>query len=268
MLSDYWVRRYNLPRARVVVWSGDNPCSLVGTGAVREGMVTISLGTSDTIFGPMQEPRVSRDGTGHVFASPTGGFMGMTVFQNGSLARERVRDRFGLDWNGFSAALVSTPPGNRGALMLPWFGPEITPVVHRAAAQSRDLDESDGPSTVRAIVEGQMMAMALHSRWMGVKPRVIHATGGASDNDGILQVMADVFDANVHRLKSSNSAALGAALRALHADRVADGDQITWEEVCAEFTAATPAARPVRANVDTYKKVIERYRELEVAALS
>jgi xylulokinase len=193
--------------------------------------------------------------------------MGMTVFQNGSLARERVRSRFGLDWDGFVAAFASTPPGNRGAIMLPWLGPEITPAVHVGGVYTQDLDEHDGPSNVRALVEGQMMALALHSRWMGVTPHIIHATGGASNNDAILQVMADVFDATVHRLPSSNSAALGAALRAYHADRVADGEALSWEEVCAEFTAATPAASPAQQNVETYKTVIDRYRALEVMTL-
>ena len=63
-LSPYWQRRYSLPAARIVAWSGDNPCSLVGTGLVREGVVAISLGTSDTIFGIMPTPRPSDDGTG------------------------------------------------------------------------------------------------------------------------------------------------------------------------------------------------------------
>ena len=58
-LSPYWQRRHGLPAARVVAWSGDNPCSLIGTGLVREGVVAISLGTSDTIFGLMREPRVA-----------------------------------------------------------------------------------------------------------------------------------------------------------------------------------------------------------------
>ena len=93
-LAPYWTRTYGLPAARVVAWSGDNPCSLVGTGLVREGLVAISLGTSDTIFGIMPTPRPSDDGTGHVFASPTGSYMGMTVFKNGSLARERIRDAY------------------------------------------------------------------------------------------------------------------------------------------------------------------------------
>ena len=80
-------------RARIVAWSGDNLCSLIGTGLIREGQIAISMGTSDTIFGVMSKPSVSLDGTGHVFASPTGEFMGMTVFKNGSLARERIRER-------------------------------------------------------------------------------------------------------------------------------------------------------------------------------
>ena len=107
MLSAYWMVRFNLPAARIVAWSGDNLCSLVGTGLVHEGQLAISLGTSDTIFGVMSKPSVSPDGTGHVFASPTGEFMGMTVFKNGSLARERIRNACGLDWDGFSDALAA-----------------------------------------------------------------------------------------------------------------------------------------------------------------
>ena len=52
-LSRYWQERHRLPSAAIVAWSGDNPCSLIGTGLVREGIVAVSLGTSDTIFGLM-----------------------------------------------------------------------------------------------------------------------------------------------------------------------------------------------------------------------
>jgi len=34
-LSAYWQRRHGLPPARIAAWSGDNPCSLVGTGQPR-----------------------------------------------------------------------------------------------------------------------------------------------------------------------------------------------------------------------------------------
>src|SRR5205807_5224458 len=163
------------PPARVVAWSGDNPCSLIGTGLVREGLVAISLGTSDTIFGLMREPRVDGTGTGHVFAAPTGAYMGLTVFKNGSLARERVRDELGLSWTEFSRTLASTPSGNGGRIMLPWFEPEITPAVAAPGVRRYGLAADDGPGHVRAVVEAQMMAMALHSEWMKVDVQTIHA---------------------------------------------------------------------------------------------
>jgi xylulokinase len=234
-LAPYWRERYRLPAARVVVWTGDNPSSLVGTGVVREGRVGVSLGTSDTVFGLMREMRVSQDGIGHVFGAPTGDFMGLTVFRNGSLARERIRDAYGLDWAGFSAALRATPPGNNGGRMVPWFEPEITPVVPVAGVRRIDLDPTDAAANVRAVVEGQMMAMAGYSRWMGVEIRAIHATGGAAVNREILQVMADVFDADVYRLRIGNAAGLGAALRAWQADWRAAGQPVDWDDVVAGF---------------------------------
>jgi xylulokinase len=269
-LAPFWQRRFNLPPARIVAWSGDNLCSLVGTGLIREGQLAISLGTSDTIFGVMSQPSVSADGTGHVFASPTGEFMGMTVFKNGSLARERIRDLAGLDWNGFSEALRRTPPGNQGAMLLPWFEPEITPLVLTPGLRTIDLPREMGAAHVRAVVEAQMMSLALHSRWMNVTPAEIRATGGAAANREIMQVAADVFDAPVQRMEQTNSAALGAALRAWHGHALAGGSPVPWGEVVAGFT--DPAARsrvlPVRANVETYRRMLPRYADWEAQMLS
>jgi xylulokinase len=267
-LSPYWQKRHGFPAARVVAWSGDNPCSSIGTGTVREGTVTISLGTSDTIFAWTLSPGA---GASHVFRSPTGEYMNLVCFRNGSLARERVRDRYGLDWSGFNKALESTPAGNNGALMLPWFEPEITPHVSSAGVRRLGLDEEDAPANVRAVVEGQMMAMANHSAAMasaGVD-RIV-ATGGASANRVILQVMADVFGAEVYPLRIGNTACLGAALRAFHADRLADGDPLDWTAVVARFTEPDTADRvtPEPAHVATFRELRSRYADAESRAAS
>jgi xylulokinase len=269
-LANFWTRKYELPAAGIVAWSGDNPCSLIGTGIIREGLVAVSLGTSDTIFGLTRGARVSTDGTGHVFAAPTGDYMGMTVFKNGSLARERIRDRYGLDWKGFSRALRDTPPGNNGATMLPWFEPEITPLVLKAGVRSDALDPDDAAANVRALVEGQMMALRLHSRWMGVNVSTVHATGGTAVNREILQVLADVFNARVYQLPSANSAALGAALRAYHADQVAGGRPIAWQDVVRPFAEPLPnaGAVPSSANVATYRALLDLYEARERDALA
>ena len=245
-LSNYWVERYGFsPATRVVCWSGDNPCSLVGVGLVKPGRLAISLGTSDTLFGYLPEPRVDPAMEGHTFGAPTGDYMSLICFKNGSLAREKICNAAGLDWDGFSAALRDTPPGNGGAIMLPWFEPEITPNVQEPGVRRYGLEEADGPANVRAVIEAQMMAMAIHSRWMGVTPESIYATGGAACNKEILQIMAQVFDADVYQFEVGNSAALGAALRACHADDKAAGGSISWEEVIAGFAQPVAASRIV-----------------------
>jgi xylulokinase len=264
-LSSYWTRRYGFPGAELVAWTGDNPSSLVGVGAVTPGVTAISLGTSDTLFAPVTEPTPDPSGAAHVFGAPTGAFMSLVCLRNGSLAREHVRDTFGLDWDGFSEALRSTAPGNQGALMLPWVEPEITPPVPRAGIRRSGLDEDDGPANVRAVVEGQMLAMALHSSWAMPRVERIHATGGAARNPEILQVMADVFDAPVHRMEVANSACLGAALRAVHADATSQGLPTSWEDVVAEFADPSPdaAARPRADAVRIYRDMRRAYAAFE-----
>jgi xylulokinase len=253
----------------VVVWSGDNPCSLIGTGLVTEGRLAISLGTSDTLFGLMHEPRVDTTGTGHVFGSPTGEFMGLTVFKNGSLARERVRDAWELSWPAFSEILRSTPPGNGGRVLLPWYEPEITPPVSEPGVRRYGLAEDDRDGHVRGVIEAQMMAMALHSSWMQIDVDTIRATGGAAANREILQVMADVFAADVYQFEVGNSASLGAALRAAEADAASKGTPVSWEEVTRDLAAPVAASRiaPVAENVARYQELARVYAACEARAL-
>ena len=267
-LSPFWQTRCGLPAAKVIAWSGDNPCSLIGVGLVREGRVAISLGTSDTIFGLMTEPRVDPSGTGHVFASPTGDYMGLTCFSNGALARERVQDAFGFTWTDFSKALNATPAGNQGKVMVPWFEPEITPAVAAPNVRRYRLSEDDAAGNVRAVVEAQQMAMALHAQWMGVSIDTIHATGGAAANREILQVMADVFGAEVYRSTVSNSAALGAALRAWQADTIAEGSPLPWSAITAiAQPAASSLIAPSPKRHAIYRELLPMYEACEAHAL-
>ncbi len=269
-LAPYWTTRYGFPRANVVAWSGDNPSSLIGVGLIEEGRVAISLGTSDTMFVYMREPHLDANGAGHVFGAPTGDYMALVCFANGSLARERVRDAYGLDWDGFSRALRATPPGNGGALMLPWFVPEITPAVASPGVHRRGLDPADAAANVRAVVEAQMLAMAIHSEWTGVRAGVIHATGGASVNPDILQVMADVFGRDVYRLEAADSPALGAALRAFHADEKSEGRSMPWRDIVAGIAEPVAATRvaPVPEHVRVYERMKKEYAAFEQAELA
>jgi xylulokinase len=268
-IAGYWREKYGFGPARIITWSGDNPSSLVGLGLIEPGDLAISLGTSDTVFGPMTHPAHDPAHAGHVFGSPAGGYMALTCFANGSLARERVRDAYGLEWSGFSARLGETEAGNGGAMMLPWFVAEITPPVFQPGVRRRGLDAADAARNVRAIVEAQAMAMRLHSRWIAPDVKTLRATGGAAANREILQIFANVFDADVVRITPRNSASLGAAIRAYHADRTASHDAVNWTDAVAGFTDpdAGSRVRPDPASVAVYAALLPQYDAFESAAL-
>ncbi len=201
-ISPYFAKKFSLnPGALAAVWTGDNPASVAGLGLVKPGHVAISLGTSDTFFGTMEKCRTDANGEGHVFGSPAGGYMTLICFKNGSLAREKIRELYGIkDWKAFGKKVAATGPGNRGGILLPWFEAEIVPRVNRPGIHRFDLDERDSAANCRAIFEAQAMAMRLHSRWMGVAPAKILATGGASNDRALLQVIADVMNCRVARI--------------------------------------------------------------------
>jgi xylulokinase len=268
-VAPYFVETYGFsPQARVVAFTGDNPSSLVGMGATEPGKVVISLGTSDTFFAAMPEPLTDPDGYGHVFGNPLGGFMTLQCFLNGSLAREKVRDELGLDWDRFSEAITGTPPGNNGNRMLPFFGPEISPRVEArepreprvAGPLARDWRSSE--AAPRACVEGQFLNMRLCSEWMHLNPDTLYLTGGASRNEAIAQIAADVFQAEVRRLSLPGSVALGAALRA----GLASGMDRTSMDAFFARAVSGKAVQPDPDSAAVYESAAEDIRYLQKAA--
>jgi xylulokinase len=218
-LSNYFVEKYGFAKdIPITVFTGDNPSSLVGMGASQPGKLVVSLGTSDTFFAAMPGVVADPQGCGHVFGNPASGSMSLQCFVNGSLAREAVKDKFGYDWDQFTTAFEKTPAGNDGNVMVPFFRPEISPRIDldapilKGSEAFENWEEAD--AAIRACVEGQFINMKLRTDWMQLQPKVIYLTGGASKNDAIAQVVADIFQAKVQRLAVSGSVALGAALRA------------------------------------------------------
>lgn len=269
-IAPYFVRKYGFhPECRCALFTGDNPASLVGMGATLPGNVVISLGTSDTFFAAMSDARTDPNGFGHVFGNPAGGFMSLLCFRNGSLAREALRDSLGLDWSAFDTTALATSRLSAGKnLMLPFFGPETTPrhdFTGPLREGSEGFESGTNPSLqVRALLEGQFLNMRLHSAWMGLETQRILLTGGASKNDGIARIVADVFQAPVERLDSPNSAALGAALIAASAD----GHELPPLQQA--FCQPTPGTRidPDRGLASVYQEALRNYSALLAKTLA
>jgi xylulokinase len=274
-VSHYLVEKYGFnPETEVIVGSGDNPCSLVGLGLIgQQDIHAISLGTSDTYFGYMPKLSEEKRATGHIFGTADGNAMFLICFKNGSLAREQIKNRFGLTWREFSKILLSSPAGNQGRIMLPYFLPEITPLVLKPkVVRFGGLTPDDVQANVRAIAEAQVMAMYLHSSWMGSRPQRIVVTAGGSENQGLMNVIAQVFGTEVQSFEVKESAALGAALRAAHCCQNAKGKPITWQDLAEPFLKQSSAevAYPDPRQVEIYQSengLQDVYKACEAFAL-
>ena len=270
-VSSYFVTKYGLnPAALATVWTGDNPASVIGLGLTKPGQVAISLGTSDTFFGTMEVCHTDENGEGHVFGSPTGGYLTLICFKNGSLAREKIREQYGLkDWAAFGKLVAQTPPGNNGGVLLPWFEAEIVPRSNKPGVHRFDLDPKAAAANCRAVFEAQALSLRLHSQWMAVAPEKILVTGGAANNPQLLQVIADVMNCRVLRIEVSKSAALGAALSAAHGWLVAANKNPKWDKLVAGFTkpVAGSEVQPDKKAAKIYDKLVEKYAACESDAL-
>ena len=103
--SPYWQARYGLPPAKVVAWSGDNPCSLVGVGLVREGRLADLARHERHRVRP--DARAARRRHGHRprVRRADRRLHGADLLQE-RIARARARSaiEFGLSWPTFSEA--------------------------------------------------------------------------------------------------------------------------------------------------------------------
>uniref|UniRef100_A0A8B9VAF6 Xylulose kinase n=2 Tax=Anas TaxID=8835 RepID=A0A8B9VAF6_9AVES len=267
-ISPYYIQRYGFsPDCKVVAFTGDNPASLAGM-RLQEGDIAISLGTSDTLFLWIQEPTPALEG--HILCNPVDSqtFMALLCFKNGSLMRERIRDDCASgSWDEFSKALSSTVAGNNGNLGFYFDVMEITPEavgIHRFNSDNQKVSDFPKEVEIRALIEGQFMAKRIHAEKLGYKvmPRTrILATGGASHNKKILQVLSDVFNAPVYTIDTANSACLGSAYRAIHG-LVAETN-VSLADVVKLAPEPRLAVTPTTGAEELYRPLLKRYAELE-----
>jgi D-xylulose kinase len=195
---------------------GDNMCAAIGSGAVVEGPVVVSLGTSGTAFSYRSEPAIDPRGEAAAFCDSTGGWLPMGVTLNCTNATEWVRGLFGLDHAAVDAAIASDR--GTGLTFLPYLSGERTPNRPEAAGVFVGLRASHGPEAiVQAVVEGVTfgLAYALDAlRRTGVACTEVALVGGGSTSDSWAQLCADVFAVPVSRPAITEAAAAGAARQA------------------------------------------------------
>lgn len=199
---------------------GDNMMGAIGTGNVSPGKVTMSLGTSGTVYAYSDKPVIDPRGEIAAFCSSTGGWLPLMCTMNCTVTTELMRGIMGADLASFEAQVSSAPRGADGVITLPFFNGERTPNLPRAKACIIGLDaQNTGPENLlRSAMEGATFALRYgvdRMRELGIEASEICLTGGGAGSLTWRRVVADVCNTPVTVLEQDEGASFGAALQAL-----------------------------------------------------
>jgi xylulokinase len=258
------------PGTPVVAGGGDQAAGAVGAGAVRPGVVSLTLGTSGVVFATTDAPLVEPEGRLHAFCHAVPGrwhFMGVTLSAAGSL--QWYHDTL-TPQEGFAqivAEAEQAPAGSEGLLFLPYLSGERTPYpdpLARGAFVGLTLRHRRAHLT-RSVLEGVAFSMRdcfslLQGAGLGAVDEVRIAGGGAK---GALwrKIVASVLNLPMVTVNSTEGAAYGAALLA----GTGVGAWRSVEAACDATISLSGRDEPVAAWAQAYDALYPRYRELYAA---
>lgn len=268
-LSPQIATELGLPRETIVaVGGGDNMMAAIGTRNVRPGRLTLSLGTSGTLFGFADRPIVDPRGELAAFCSSSGGWLPLVCTMNCTVATEQARKLTNLDLSATEAMLAATTPGAGGIVTLPFYNGERTPNLPdaRAAVFGLGIDNTSPANLLRSAMEGATFGLR-HGLQIFARHELkfdsVCLTGGGAASAVWRQMAADVFDLPVIVPRQPEGAALGAALQAAWAHQRMRGVSQSLPDLVDDHVLTDDAAgrEPDPSAVPAYRAAYERYMD-------
>ncbi len=254
--------------AEVVVSSGggDNMMGAIGTGNIKPGAVTVSLGTSGTLYASSEQPALGGEGLVANFCASHGGWLPLICTMNVTSATTLVRRMFDLDIPAFNAAVERAPAGADGITVLQFFNGERVPALPEASGSILGLTPQNmhADNLCRAVLEGATFGLRYGLDLLadlGIAPDQVCLTGGGARSPVWRQILANVMNVELACPRVGEAAALGAALQAAWCERGVRGDDVSLESLCTEAVDIDPATatRPQPEQVRVYADVYARY---------
>ncbi len=246
----------------VVGGGGDQAAAAVGTGAVKPGIVSVSLGTSGVVFTAIDGPEYDRSGAAHTFCHANGGWHAMGVMLSCAGALRWYRDTIqpGTAYDAISAEAATVPAGCDGLTFLPYLSGERTPhndPLARGAWAGLSLAHTRA-HMARSVFEGATFGLkegfeALQK--LGARADELRVNGGGSKSPLWLQMLADVFEVPCTTLEVDEGPAFGAALLA----GVGAG---VWPDVGSAAESAVRRKGQIEPSSTQYGTAYARYRSL------
>jgi xylulokinase len=242
------------PGTPVVAGGGDQAANAVGLGAVEPGTPALSLGTSGVVFAPTDRPIIEPGGRVHAFCHAAPGrwhLMSVMLSAAGSLRWFRDTLAPGVSYGDLTDAAGDVRAGSDGLWFLPYLSGERSPhpdPLARGAFVGLTIGHERRHLT-RAVLEGVAYGLRdgldlMIDAGMPVPTR-IRASGGGTASRVWRQILADVLEAEIATVATTEGAAYGAGVLAAvgagwHASVVAA--TTAWVETTVVATPGPDAA--------------------------
>ena len=239
--------------------------SALAAGAISDGVMVMSLGTSGTIFGYSSNPVFDRSGVICPFCDASGKYLPLVCTLNCTEVPEDVRKGTSHDVQAITRLASEVSAGCQGLNYLPFLRGERTPNWPHASGAFVGLrqDMIRRPGLMyRAALEGvtfSLLSGVNQMKALGVsKVEELIVVGGGSKNELWCQIIADLFDAPVALPSETETAALGAALQAA---AVHNGEDIA-AFVARNVPKMKKRISPNSKDAELYREAFERHEAL------
>ncbi|WP_279716131.1 xylulokinase [Chelonobacter oris] len=259
----------------VATGSGDNMMGAIGTGNIEPGIVTMSLGTSGTLYAYSPIPIDPASKSIANFCSVNNGWLPLICTMNVTSATSLVQNLFSLDLDNFNYKLTKSELGSKGIITFPFFNGERVPSLPTAKASIHGLDSKNFTieNLCRSIVEGITFGLRYGLELLkssGLKVSQIRLIGGGSKSVIWRQMVADVMDCEVICLTNTEAAALGAAIQAAWVHQLKNNintyvsEEVLLKEINRKFVIldADTLTLPDIDNVKKYDCYYLKYKSL------
>lgn len=252
------------PAAWVSSGGGDNMMGAIGTGNITAGEITMSLGSSGTLYAYSDQPVIHSSSEVATFCSSTGGWLPLICTMNLTNVTGAMRELLQLDLPAFTRSVEQAPIGAEGVSMLPFLNGERVPALPRAQGSLHGLTSTNltAGNLCRAAVEGTTFGLRYGLdllRDSGMPCDSIRLIGGGSRSPVWRQIVADIMDTPVIAAEEPEAAALGAAIQAAWC---VSAGELSLQDLCERCVRLDSASRtlPDPQRVEAYESLYAQYR--------
>lgn len=249
------------PTTKFVLGAQDGVLANLGIGAVEQGVVAVTIGTSSAVRTRVNKPTFDKEGRLFCYALTDDYWMVGGASNNGAIIAQWTADRLypGEALGNILPTLDEIPPGSNGLLFLPLLAGERAPFWDSKAKGllfGLTLSHTN-EQIMHAALEGvlfQVAGVVSLLQEAGIAVKEVRASGGFARSSLWCQMMADLLGVPILIPNDVESSSLGAVQLGLYA--IEGGPLNRWSQIEGETYTPHPDKHHV------YNKLLPFYTNL------